>query len=181
MTWKFIYTYREGCKTYLLIIDAKTGLLSHPSRLECISPNSGILFPKCQRWRLESLGVYRLWVVQLCGVYFCALFPSVGLKEWSRQALERLLLVSNFLTNFWMEHFDGARLSPNSVRNAVWRALNEPVCQYLRTRKPRCSTVYIDNSLGPLARDSPCIKTKLFQKMVLFFTLFLSTKLGLAH
>jgi len=54
-----------------------------------------------------------------------------------------------------MEHFDGARLSPNSARNAVWHALNEPVCQYLRTRNPRCSTVYIDNSLGPLARDSP--------------------------
>jgi hypothetical protein len=57
-----------------------------------------------------------------------------------------------------MQHFDGARLSPNSVRNAVWHALNEPVCRYLRKRNPRCSTVYIDNSLGPLARDSPCIK-----------------------
>ena len=55
-----------------------------------------------------------------------------------------------------MEHFDGARLSPNSVRNAVWHALKKPVCQYLRTRNPRCSTVYIDNSLGPLARDSLC-------------------------
>jgi len=52
-----------------------------------------------------------------------------------------------------MQHFDGARLSPHSVRNAVWRALSEPVCQYLGTRNPRCSTVYIDNSLGPLARD----------------------------
>jgi len=56
-----------------------------------------------------------------------------------------------------MQHFDGARLSPNSVRNAVWHALNEPVCQYLRTRNPRCSTVYIDNILGPLARDSVCL------------------------
>ena len=53
-----------------------------------------------------------------------------------------------------MQHFDSARLSPNSVRNAVRHALNEPVCQYLRKRNPRCSTVYIDNSLGPLARDS---------------------------
>ena len=42
-----------------------------------------------------------------------------------------------------MQHFDGERLSPNSVRNAVWHASNEPVCQYLRTRNPRCSTVYI--------------------------------------
>jgi len=56
-----------------------------------------------------------------------------------------------------MQHFDGARLSPNSVRNAVWHAWNEPICQYLRTRNPRCSTVYIDNSLVPLARDSLCI------------------------
>ena len=78
-------------------------------------------------------------------------------KERSRQALDRLPLVSNFLTNFWMKHFDGARLSPNSVRNAIWHTLNEPVCQYLRRRNPRCSTVYIDNSLGPLARDSSCI------------------------
>ena len=82
--------------------------------------------------------------------------PLIGPKERSRQALDRLPLVSNFLTNFCMQHFEGARLSPNSVRNAVWHALNEPVCQYLLKRNPRCSTVYIDNSLGPLARDSPC-------------------------
>jgi len=90
-------------------------------------------------------------------VYFCTLCPSIGPKERSRQPLDRLPLVCNFVTNFWMQHFDGARLSPNSVRNAVWHALNEPVYQHLRTRNPRCSTVYIDNSLGPLARDSPCI------------------------
>jgi len=90
-------------------------------------------------------------------VYFCTLCPSIGPKERSRQALDRLPLVSNFLTNFWMEHFDGACLSTNSVRNAIWHALNEPVCQYLRTRNPCCSTVYIDNSLGLLARDSSCV------------------------
>jgi len=55
-----------------------------------------------------------------------------------------------------MQHFDGARLSQNSVRNAVCHTLNEPVCQYLRKRNPRSSTVYIDSSLGLLARDSPC-------------------------
>jgi len=85
----------------------------------------------------------------LCGVYFCTLCPSIGPKEKSRQVLGRLPLVSNFLTNFWIQHFDGARLSPNSVRNAVWHALNEPVCQYLRTRNPRCSTIHI-----PLTRHS---------------------------
>ena len=90
-------------------------------------------------------------------MYFCTLCPSIGPKERCRQALDRLPFVSNFLTNFWVQHFDGARLSPNSVRNAVWLALNEPVCQYLRTRNPRCSTVNIDNSLGPLATESLCI------------------------
>jgi len=76
-------------------------------------------------------------------VYFCTLCPSIGPKEKSRQVLGRLPLVSNFLTNFWMQHVDGACLSPNSFRNAVWHALNEPVCQYLRKRNPLCSTVYI--------------------------------------
>ena len=53
-----IYTHTgHGVKQDLLIIDAETGLLSHPSTLECVSPNSGILFPKCRRWRLEPLGV----------------------------------------------------------------------------------------------------------------------------
>ena len=59
------------------------------------------------------------------------LCPSIGPKERRWQALDRLLLVSNFLTFFWMQHLDGARLSPNSVRNAVWHALNERACQYL--------------------------------------------------
>jgi hypothetical protein len=36
-------------KQDLLIIDAENGLLSNPSTLECVSPNSGILFPKCRR------------------------------------------------------------------------------------------------------------------------------------
>jgi len=86
----------------------------------------------------------------MCGVYFCTLCPSIGPEDRSRQTLDRLPLVSNVLTNFWMQHFFGAPLSPNSVRNSVWYALNEPVCQYLRTRNLRCSTVYIDNSFGTL-------------------------------
>ena len=36
---------KKDAKQDLLIIDAETGLLSHPSTLECVSPNSGILFP----------------------------------------------------------------------------------------------------------------------------------------
>ena len=91
-------------------------------------------------------------------MYFCTLCPSIGPKEKSRRTLDRLPFVSNFLTNFWIQHFDGARFSPNSVQNAVWHALNEPVCQYLQTRNPCCSTVYIDNSLGPLVTQSPCTR-----------------------
>ena len=101
-------------------------------------------------WRIASLSCS---IVR--GVFLYTL--PFNRHQRSRQALDRPPLVSNFLTNFWMQHFDGAHLSPNSVRNAVWHASNEPVCQYLRTRYPRCSTAYIDNSLGPLARDSLCI------------------------
>ena len=36
---------KNDAKQDLLIIDAETGLLSHPSTLECVSLNSGILFP----------------------------------------------------------------------------------------------------------------------------------------
>ena len=92
-----------------------------------------------------------------CAGYFLYTLPFNRPAQKIRQALDRLLIVSNFLTKFWMQHFDGACLSTNSVRNGVWHALNEPVCQYLRTRNPCCSTVYIDNSLGSLARDPLCI------------------------
>jgi len=108
---------------------------------------------------VDGLNLLAYSVFELLDCAGCILGP----KERSRQALDRLPLVSNVLTNFCMQHFDGARLSPNSVRNAVWLALNEPVCQYIRTRNPRCSIVYINNSLGPLARDSPCITGKCLQ------------------
>ena len=52
MTLKFIYIYTyngDDAKQDLLTIDAETGLLSHPSTLECVSPNSGIFSPKCRR------------------------------------------------------------------------------------------------------------------------------------
>ena len=35
-----------------------------------------------------------------------------------------------------MQYFDGAHLSPNSVRNAVWHALNEPVLPVFTNEKP---------------------------------------------
>ena len=88
---------------------------------------------------------------------FLYTFPFDRPQRKKSAGVRSLPLVSNFLTNFWMQHFDGARLSRNSIRNAVWHALNEPVCQYLRTRNARFSTLYTDNSLGPLARDSLCI------------------------
>jgi hypothetical protein len=112
---------------------------------------------------LLAYSVFDLFDYAGCIFVHFALQQTPPPKERSRQASDRLPHVSNFLTNFWMQHFDGARLSPNSVRNSVWHALNEPVCRYLRTRNPRCSTVYIDNSLGPLARDSPCINQTSFR------------------
>ena len=71
-------------------------------------------------WRITSLSCSNVR-----GVFLYALPFSRPPKNRSRQALDRVPPVSNFLTNFWMQHFDGARLSPNSVRNAVWHALNE--------------------------------------------------------
>jgi len=63
--------------------------------------------------------------------------------------------------------------------NAVWHALNEPVCQNLRTRNPCCSTVYKYNSLGPLARESPCINSSVAEtQFFLSFTLFRLLKSG---
>ena len=53
ITWKSIYTYRD-----LLIIDAETGLLSHPNTLECVSPNSGIIFPNLFGASSERITLY---------------------------------------------------------------------------------------------------------------------------
>ena len=36
---------KKVAKQDLIIMDAETGLLSHPSTLECVSTNSGLLFP----------------------------------------------------------------------------------------------------------------------------------------
>ena len=77
------------------------------------------------------------------GDAFTSFIVSSGILRSHACCVRRLSVVSYFLTNFLMQHFDGARLSPNSVRNADWHALDEHVCQYLRTRNTRCSTVYI--------------------------------------
>jgi len=158
MTWKFIYTYRERCKT-------------GPAHNRCwnwspfISKHTWMSFSKF--WNtFPKVSTLMAWISWRIASLSCSIVSGEFLytlpfnrspKERSRQALDRLPLVSNFLTNFWTQHFNGAHLSPNSVRNAVWHALNEPVCQYLQMRNPHCSTAYIDNSLGPLAIDSPCI------------------------
>ena len=156
MTWKFIYTYREWCKrgsAHNRCWNWSPFTSKHTWKRFSKFWNT---FPKVSTltawtsWRIASLSCS---IVR--GVFLYTL-PFSGPQRRSRQALDRLPLVSKFLTNFWMQHFDGARLSQNSVRNAVWHVINEPVCQYLRKRNRRCSTVYIDNSLGPLARESPC-------------------------
>ena len=163
MTWKFMYTYRKRCKTgpahnrcwnWSLFTSKHTGMRF--SKFWNTFPEVSTLTAWVS-WRIASLSCS---IVR--GVFY-TLCPSIGPKERSRQALDRLPLVSNFLTNFWMQHYDGAFFSPNSVQNAIWHALNESVCRYLQTSNLRCSTVYIDNSLGSLARDSPCIRCVLFR------------------
>ena len=42
----------------MLIIDAETGLLSHSSTLEYVSPNSGILFPNLFGPSSERITLY---------------------------------------------------------------------------------------------------------------------------
>ena len=49
---------KKDPKQDLLIIDAETGLLSHPSTLECVSPNSGILFPNLFGASSERITLY---------------------------------------------------------------------------------------------------------------------------
>ena len=113
-----------------------------------------------QNVEVDGLNLLACSVVELFDCAGCILYTLPFNRPQGKKSADvrsASPCLSIFLTNFSMQHFDGARLSPNSVRNAVWHALNEPVCQYLRTRNPRYSTVYIDNSLGPLARDSPCL------------------------
>ena len=45
-------------KQDLLIIDAESYLLSHPSTFECFSPNSGILFPNMFGASSERITLY---------------------------------------------------------------------------------------------------------------------------
>ena len=57
-------THTENdAKQDLLIIDAETGLLSHPNTLECVSPNSGILFPNLFGASSESITLYKVMSV----------------------------------------------------------------------------------------------------------------------
>ena len=49
---------KKDAKQDLLIIDAETGLLSHPSTLECVSPYSGIHFPNLFGASSERITLY---------------------------------------------------------------------------------------------------------------------------
>jgi len=49
----------NDAKQDLLIIGAETGLLSRPSTLECVSPNSGILFPNLFGASSERITLYK--------------------------------------------------------------------------------------------------------------------------
>jgi len=49
---------KKDAKQGLLIIDAETDLLSHRSTLECVSPNSGIIFPNMFGASSERITLY---------------------------------------------------------------------------------------------------------------------------
>jgi hypothetical protein len=49
---------KNDAKQDLIIIDAETGLLSHPSTLECVSANSGKLFPNLFGASSERITLY---------------------------------------------------------------------------------------------------------------------------
>jgi len=49
---------KKDAKQDLLIINAETGLLLHPSTLECVSPNSEILFPNLFGASSEIITLY---------------------------------------------------------------------------------------------------------------------------
>ena len=51
---------KNDAKQDLLIIDAETGLLSHRNTLECVYPNSGILFPNLFGASSERITLYIL-------------------------------------------------------------------------------------------------------------------------
>ena len=57
---------KNHAKHDLLTIDAETGLLSHPSTLKCVSPNSGILFPNLFGTSSERITLYNSQCVVAC-------------------------------------------------------------------------------------------------------------------
>jgi len=95
MTWKFIYTYRERWKTepaHNRCWNWSPFTSKHTWMRFCIFWNT---FPKVSTltawisWSIASLSCFRL-----CGLYFCTLYPSIGPKERSGQALGREIRVA---------------------------------------------------------------------------------------
>ena len=73
---------KKDAKQDLLIIDAETGLLSHPSTLECVSPNSGILFPN-----LFGASGQRITLYHQSRIVECATILYVGSRADLFQAI----------------------------------------------------------------------------------------------
>jgi hypothetical protein len=90
-------------------------------------------------FRADSSQFQRLFVVSLRRQYWIlSPWKLVDIQGDSLTRGPKLLSIKNYVIEF-----DGAHLSQNSVQNAIWHALNELVCQFLRTRNTRCLTVYI--------------------------------------
>jgi len=104
MTWKFIYTYRERCKTgpahnryWNWSPFTSKHIWKHFSKFRNTFPEVSTLAAWIS-WRIASL----ICSIVL-GVFLYTLPFNRPHKERCRQALDRLPLVSNFLTNFWMQ------------------------------------------------------------------------------
>ena len=101
MTLKCIYTYRQWCKTGL----------AH-NRCWNWSPftSKNIWMRFSKFWntfpKVLTLTAWSLWVVRLCGVYFCTFCPSIGPTERSRLASDREIWVAKFFwDNFGFKNF----------------------------------------------------------------------------
>ena len=112
MTWKFIYIYRERCKT-------------GPAHNRCsnwspsTSKDTGMRFSKF--WNtFPKVSTLTAWISWRRASLSCSNVRDVFLytlpfnRPQRKKSAGVRPLVSNFVSIFRMQHFDGARLSPNS-------------------------------------------------------------------
>ena len=101
---------KNDAKQDLLIIDAQTGLLSHPSILECFSPNSGILFPDLIGASSERIALH---------IYVYNYYVYIYIYKTTPQQFCEMILQVNiepFLEFSYVVTYHGNFRSSNSAR-----------------------------------------------------------------